>query len=91
MRIRITPYAEGSIHSRKLDRQHVMQVAANPEQIAPATGNRFFAQSKYEQEGKTFLLRVLLEEIGDERWIVTVYPTSKVEKYWLGGNDESNI
>jgi hypothetical protein len=85
MTIRITPHAEEQIRLRKLSRDWVMHVATNPHQTITVKGSRYFAQSRYQEEGKEFLLRVLIEEISGERWVVTVYPTSKVRKYWRGG------
>jgi hypothetical protein len=85
MKIQLTLHAEEQIHSRKLTRERVIEVVSNPEQVVPALGNRYFVQSRYEEGGKQFLLRVLVEEINGERRVLTVYPTSKVRKYWLEG------
>jgi len=85
VKIRITPHAEEQIRNRKLNRERVIQVASSPEETAAASQSRYFAQSRYEEGGKVYLLRVLVERVEDERWIVTVYPTSKVAKYWRGG------
>jgi hypothetical protein len=46
-------------------------------------GGKKIYQSKVEfQEGKTFLVRVFVAEEGDIPVVVTVYRTSKVQKYW---------
>jgi hypothetical protein len=84
-KIFITPHAEEQIRNRKLTRERVMQVASSPEEIVTVSPNRYFAQSRFAEGGRTYLLRVLMEHVEDERWIVTVYPTSKVAKYWRGG------
>ena len=85
MKIRITPHAEEQIRNRKLTREHVIQVVSEPEQIVTVSAHRYFVQNRYEKGGKRYLLRVLVEEGGDERQVITVYPTSKVSKYWRGG------
>lgn len=84
MKVRLTPHAEEQIVFRKLSRERVIEVSANPDQLTPAAAGRSFAQSRYTEGGKEYLLRVLIEDIGDERWVVTVYPTSKIRKYWKG-------
>jgi hypothetical protein len=71
---------------RKLTRQQVIDVAMHPEQIIPAKGVRYFAQSRFMREGQEYLLRVLIEKDGDDYLVVTVYPTSKIRKYWQGGS-----
>lgn len=85
MRIQLTPHAEEQIEFRKLTPEHVIRVVSAPEEIVRVRGNRYFAQSRYSSEGKEYLLRVLVEKIGDDNYVVTVYPTSKVRKYWQGG------
>lgn len=84
MIIHITLHAEEQIVLRKLTRELVVRVVTAPEQIIPAKGNRYFAQSRFVKDGKEYLLRVLVETSGSERFIVTVYPTSKISKYWQG-------
>lgn len=85
MEIHITPHAEEQIQFRKLTRERVISVVSAPEQIVKAKRNRYFAPSRYRDEGKEYLLRALVEKLGDAHYIVTVYPTSKVRKYWQGG------
>ncbi len=84
MKIHLTPHAEEQIRFRKVSRERVIEVATNPERLVPALSDRSFVQSRYHERGKECLLRVVIEDIGDERWVVTVYPTSKVGKYWRG-------
>lgn len=33
-------------------------------------------------EGKTYLVRAIVDLIGEELVVVTAYRTSKIEKYW---------
>ena len=84
MKIVITPHAEEQMVFRELSRERVIEVATNPQQIVPASMGRSVAQSRYNVRGKDYLLRVLIEDRADERWVITIYPTSKVGKYWRG-------
>jgi hypothetical protein len=59
-------------------RSEVEDLLRNPEQVAPGDMDAFVAQTK---SGKG-LLRVPFEDTGKGRKILTVYWTSKVEKYW---------
>lgn len=82
MKIILTSHAEEQILLRKLERVQVMEVASNPGQLLPAMKGRQIAQSKYRKDDKEYLLRVLVEDREDARWVITVYPTTKVRKYW---------
>ncbi len=59
-------------------RQEVENLASNPEQIVPGDMDVLVAQTRT----RNGLLRVPFIEIGVDRKILTVYWTSKVEKYW---------
>jgi hypothetical protein len=55
-------------------------VLAAPAQKRPEHGNVVCYQSKVEINGKPYLLRVMVNE--QTAKVVTVYRTSKIEKYW---------
>jgi len=61
-----------------ITKQEVEYILRVPEQIVPGDMNTFVAQSK----NRNGLLRVPFVEISGDRKILTVYWTSKVEKYW---------
>ena len=61
-----------------ITKERVEDVVRNPQQIVPGDLDLLIAQSKFEGG----LLRILYVESGNERRIVTVYWTSKVERYW---------
>ncbi len=61
-----------------ITKQEVEYIVRVPEQIVPGDMNTFVAQSK----NRNGLLRVPFVEISGDRKILTVYWTSKVEKYW---------
>jgi hypothetical protein len=88
-RVRISPHAAEQIRLRKLTIAQVVSVVLDPEQITVAAHGRYFAESRIEKNDKKFLLRVLIERVEEDELIVlivlTVYPTSKLNKYWRGG------
>lgn len=61
-------------------RQEIENLLANPPQIVPGDQGVLVAQMR---RGKG-LLRVIFVGLGGERKILTVYWTSKVDKYWKG-------
>jgi hypothetical protein len=68
---------------RRLSPEVVEQVLAAPQQILEE-GKRKIAQSRLTDPatGKEHLLRVLYEDRGEIRVVVTAYRTSKIAKYW---------
>jgi hypothetical protein len=61
-----------------ITRAEVEDMLKNPEQIVPGDKDSFVAQSKTHKG----LLRIPFKYIGESRKILTVYWTSRVEKYW---------
>ncbi len=53
---------------------------ASPQQIVPNQEGRKAYQSQVEIDGKTYLLRAIVEDNTDV--VITVYRTSKIQKYW---------
>ncbi|MFQ5879101.1 MAG: DUF4258 domain-containing protein [Dehalococcoidia bacterium] len=82
MRVAFTSHAEVQVQFRKLDKALVEQVALHPEQVIEVKGGRRWAQSRYVRGGMQHLLRVLFEDQGEVRIIVTAYTTSRLAKYW---------
>jgi len=68
---------------RRLSPEVVEWVLAAPQQILEE-GKRKIAQSRLTDPatGKEHLLRVLYEDRGETRVVVTAYRTSKIAKYW---------
>lgn len=61
-----------------ITRLEVEGTVINPEQIVPGDMDAFVAQSK----NRNGLLRIPFKRIGESRKILTIYWTSKIEKYW---------
>lgn len=70
-----------------ITRELVEQVLKNPEQIVKGYQEAWIAQSRH----KNGLLRVVFVEVGGACKILTVYWTSKVEKYWEVKPDEDSL
>lgn len=61
-----------------ITRQEVENILRTPEQIVPGDQNLLIAQAR---RGKG-LIRVVFEEVKGGPKILTLYWTSKVQKYW---------
>lgn len=61
-----------------ITRQKVEELIYSPDQIVPGDINILVAQSKF----LNGLLRAPFIEVGEDRKIITIHWTSKVEKYW---------
>jgi hypothetical protein len=83
MNYRFSKHAREEMVRRDIPTQTVESILKNPQQVvSDATGKRVF-QSKIDFEaGKTYLVRVVMNEESDVPVVVTVYRTSKAEKYW---------
>jgi hypothetical protein len=64
--------------SKGITRQEIEDLVANPDQLVPGDLGALVAQT---QRGGG-LLRVPFVQMGDSRKILTIYWTSKVDKYW---------
>ena len=84
MNILITELADFEMQRRQIPLSLVQRVVQEPQQIVPSRKGRLIYQSRFfdEQEDKEMLLRVVLDIEGDDFWVVTVYKTSRIEKYW---------
>ncbi|MBI4839417.1 MAG: DUF4258 domain-containing protein [Nitrospirae bacterium] len=71
----------------KITRQEVEALINNPEQIVPGDMGVLVAQSRT----RNGLLRAPFIKIGSDRKVLTVYWTSKVEKYWKEEKNENKI
>jgi len=79
---RFSQHALDEMILRGVSREIVEKVLSAPEQVVPASnGNRAF-QSRIVFGRKTFLVRVIIDEEREPPVIVTLYRTSKIDKYW---------
>ena len=69
---------------RNISREEVKMVLETPEQMDMVREGRAVYQAKYDMGDppKTYILRVFIDVDRKPPYIVTVYRTSKIEKYW---------
>ena len=79
---KISALALNEMKRRSIKRKMVETIMANPVQKVPVMDNIVCYQSKVEFDGKTYLLRIMVNEDSDPPVVVTVYRTSKIGKYW---------
>ena len=79
---RYSKHALSEMTKRNIDRTDVGEVLASPMQKALEQDEIICYQSKIRKADKVYLLRVMINETKDPFLIVTVYKTSKIEKYW---------
>jgi hypothetical protein len=84
MKIIFSEHALFEIEFRKIKREDIERLIEHPMQKMPAKKNRIIMQCRYydNKENKEMLLRVIAEESENEFHVVTVYKSSKIEKYW---------
>ena len=79
-----TDHALTEMARREISQGQVRNVLTKPEQMEWIRGGRAVYQSKYNtgEPPKTYLLRVFVDIDRKPPHVVTVYRTSKIEKYW---------
>ncbi|MGC8890573.1 MAG: hypothetical protein ACP5PC_07745 [bacterium] len=70
----------------KITKREIEKVLNSPEQIVSGDMGVLIAQSR----NRDGLLRVLFIQEGKVRKIITIYWTSKVEKYWKEGKSDKD-
>jgi len=87
MKIIFTEHAMFQMQRRKIRKEDVESlIKSSCQKIRSKEGKTIF-QNKYFDKilKKEMLLRVIGEERGEGFVVITVYKTSKIEKYWKGG------
>ena len=83
MNYRLSQHATEEMTRRDIPAQTVESILNSPQQVVPdATGKRIYQSKVKFEAGKTYLVRVVTNEEGDVPVVITVYRTSKVDKYW---------
>jgi hypothetical protein len=84
MKLVFSEHALFEMEFRKIDKEEVERLIEHPMQKLPARKNRIIMQKRYtdDMEHKEMLLRVIGEELENTFHVITVYKTSKIEKYW---------
>jgi len=85
--VRWTRHALEALAEREIDREDAERALGGSTPTLPGLGNRTVHVHKYHDRvlNQQMLLCVVSEAHGDEVIIVTIYKTSKIEKYLIGG------
>lgn len=86
---RYSEHARHEMARRNISESVLQAILRSPQQIVDAHGDRKIYQSKILFNDKLYLVRVIVEE-SVPKTVVTVYRTSKIDKYWRS-EDESNV
>ncbi len=82
MKFRLSHHAQVEAERRSIPLAVIESVLANPQQVVPEAPGMKAYQSKHRFGGRMFLVRVIADESVDPPTVVTVYRTSKIDKYW---------
>lgn len=80
--IQIRPHAKRQLKERKIPEDLIKKVLLHPGQVIDSYSGRKIAQDIIEFKEEQFLVRIVYEEMKRELRVITVYLTTKVEKYW---------
>lgn len=78
----LSRHTRDEMERRGITSAAVEAVLLDPEQVVPGYGGLRVYQSRLEMEGKTYLVRAVVNDEVDPNVVVTVYRTSKITKYW---------
>ena len=81
MDLPLTEHAWFEMHRRGISKLEIEKVFKHPEQKIKMAGIREIWQNKFAQNGKEYVLRIVVELMPKTR-VITVYKSSKVKKYW---------
>jgi hypothetical protein len=83
MNFRFSKHAESELALRQIPREFVEAVLRQPQQIVPERPPKKACQSQIDfGGGKIFLVRVIVDDTVEPAMVVTVYRTTKINKYW---------
>ena len=80
--VRFTTHSFEQLGERDINRSLVREAVMNPDQVLEGRRGRKIAHKRLSVNEREYLMRVIYEETGESRLVVTVYLTSKVAKYW---------
>jgi hypothetical protein len=83
-RVVLTEHGRSQASRRGLAEELVVEVASRPEQIIAVRPGREIRQSRMlcPSDGRTYLVRTVVDLGGWDIRVVTVYRTSRVARYW---------
>jgi hypothetical protein len=80
----LSAHARWRAERRALDEAAVIQVATAPAQVVPMWPGREIRQARCgdPKTGREYVVRVVVDTGGESDTVVTVYRSSKLDKYW---------
>jgi hypothetical protein len=81
-KVEFTKYAELQIQERGIRHEDILNTLNSPGQVLSGKKGRKIAQKKVNRGGEKGLLRIIFEKKVNAKVVITVYWTSKIEKYW---------
>ena len=83
MNFEFSKHAETELMLRKIPRAMAEEVLRQPQQIVTERAPRKAYQSKVDfGDGRMFLVRVIVDDTVEPAIVVTLYRTTKINKYW---------
>ena len=82
MPFQFSRHALDEMRLRRIPSAVVDDVLQHPEQVVLQTDGKKAYQSRVSFGGRPFLVRVIVAEDVDPPLVVTVYRTTKINKYW---------
>ena len=84
----LSKHAKEQLAIRKIDEGLVWKTVEKPQQEIEGGSGKKIYQSVIDEENGSYLIRVFVNVAKHPKVIITVYKTSKIQKYW---EDESEI
>jgi hypothetical protein len=78
----ITDHADEQMRRRGIDTDVVRTILRDPEQVVEVRPGRVVLQSRVDVGGRRQLVQVFIDVDRSPMRVVTVYRTSKIDKYW---------
>lgn len=83
MAYRLSKHARQECERRRIPLSIVDAVMTGPQQVVPERdGKRAYQSQLVFDDGRTFLVRAIVDDREQPATVITVYRTSKIEKYW---------
>ena len=83
MNFRLSSHAREEMERRGIPQVLLDEVLNNLQQVVPEMEGKKAYQSQVDfGQGKIFLLRAIVADDVDPAVVITVYRTSRIEKYW---------
>lgn len=80
----LSNHARKQLKERNISLELVAKALSAPEETISADDGRTIFHYRFKEDEKTYILRVIAENIKSDWLIITVYKSSKIEKYWRG-------